>query len=109
MHFDIDASGTAVVESSGPVRSHIEGEKMQVTGRQRSTPRFDELIVRVRGEYREMPGLSLTVPQAQRLWGLEGATCQTLFERLVETKFLRRTRHGRFVRCDVSSPITQFR
>ena len=74
---------------------------MQATGRQRSTPRFDELIVRVRGEYREMPGLSLTVPQARRLWGLEGATCQTLFERLVETKFLRRTRHGRFVRWDL--------
>jgi Fic family protein len=79
---------------------------MQVTGQQRSTPRLDELTVRVRGEYREMPGLSLTVPQAQRLWGLERATCQALFEQLVETRFLRRTRHGRFVRWEVSSPIT---
>jgi len=78
---------------------------MPAIGRQRSTPRFDELIVRVRGEYREMPGLSLTLPQAQRLWGLEGATCQTLFERLVDARFLRRTRHGRFVLWDVSSPV----
>jgi hypothetical protein len=76
---------------------------MSATVRQRSTPRFDELVVRVRGEYCEMPGLSLTVPQARRLWGLEDSICQSLFECLVDTKFLRRTRHGRFVRCDVSS------
>jgi len=71
---------------------------------QRATVRFDELIVRVRGEYREMPGLSLTIPQAQRLWGLEDATCRTLLERLVASRFLRRTRTGRFVRSDPSSP-----
>ena len=74
---------------------------MSATVRQRSTPRFDELVVRVRGEYCEMPGLSLTVPQARRLWGLEDSICQTLFERLVEARFLRRTRHDRFVRWDV--------
>ena len=71
---------------------------------QRATVRFDELIVRVRGEYREMPGLSLTIPQAQRLWGLEDSTCRTLLERLVASRFLRRTRTGRFVRSDPSSP-----
>jgi len=76
---------------------------MSATVRQRSIPRFDELVVRVRGEYREMPGLSLTVPQARRLWGLEDSICQSLFECLVHTNFLRRTRHGRFVRRDVSS------
>jgi hypothetical protein len=74
---------------------------MHARVQQRSAPRFDELVIRVRGEYREMPGLSLTVPQAQRLWGLDGVTCQRLFERLVEAKFLRRSRHGRFIRWDV--------
>jgi DNA-binding IclR family transcriptional regulator len=82
---------------------------MPAAVQQRSTPRFDELIVRVRGEYREMPGLSLTVPQAQKLWGLERSTCQTLFERLVEAKFVRPTRHGRFVLWDSSSPIAASR
>lgn len=77
---------------------------MRASVQQGSAPRIDELVLRVRGEYREMPGLSLTVPQAQRLWGLEPAICQTLFQRLVEARFLRRTRHGRFVRWDVSSP-----
>jgi hypothetical protein len=55
-----------------------------------------------------MPGLSLTVPQAQRLWGLEDSTCRTLLEHLVEARFLRRTPHGRFIRCDASSPATEF-
>jgi hypothetical protein len=39
-------------------------------------------IERVRGEYREMPGLSLTVRQAARLWGSNRppvAPCSTSF------------------------------
>jgi hypothetical protein len=30
-----------------------------------------DLLNRVRGEYAEMPGLTLTLAQAQRLWGLD--------------------------------------
>ena len=33
------------------------------------------LIERVLGEYREMPGLALTIEQARRLWGCDAATC----------------------------------
>ena len=55
---------------------------------------------RIRSEYREMPGLSLTERQAQRLWGLDSAACRTLFEALLETRFLRRTRQGSYVRND---------
>ena len=34
----------------------------------------------IRGEYSEMPGLLLTLAQAQRLWVLEGAAhCEALF------------------------------
>ena len=57
---------------------------------------------RVRGEYREMPGLSLTEGQAQRLWGLEPRTCRDLFEALLATGFLRRTTQGRYVRADTA-------
>jgi hypothetical protein len=32
-----------------------------------------ELLVRIRAEYLEMPGLRLTAPQAQRLFGLDTA------------------------------------
>lgn len=82
---------------------------MPATGLQRWTPQLDELIVRIRGEYLEMPGLALTVPQAQRLWGLDHSTCERLFQRLVEARFVRRTRHGRFVLWDASSPVTASR
>lgn len=77
---------------------------MHATVQYCSTPRFDDLVVRVRGEYREMPGLALTLPQAQRLWGLEPSTCQTLFDLLVEARFLRRTPRGRFVRGPAFEP-----
>lgn len=55
---------------------------------------------RVRGEYIEMPGLRLTLAQAQRLWGLDRAACDALLGALVEAKFLFKTRDGAFVRSD---------
>ena len=56
------------------------------------------LIARVRAEYREMPGLSLTLPQAQRLWNVDRTTCEEAFMRLVSSGVLRRSTKGRFVR-----------
>ena len=56
--------------------------------------------MRVRGEYREMPGLSLTIAQAQRLWSVDQAMCVRVFESLVGDKILRRTRRGRFIRTE---------
>ena len=57
---------------------------------------FDELLWRVRGEYLEMPGLHLTVPQAARLWGLEAVVCDALLSSLVASRFLRQTAGGTF-------------
>ena len=59
----------------------------------------DEVLRRVRGEYLEMPGLRLTPQQAQRLWGLDRASCDTLLGALVDAKFLFQTRDGAFVRA----------
>ena len=59
-----------------------------------------DVLGRVKGEYLEMPGLRLTIAQAQRLWGLDRAMCDALLGTLVETKFLFRTRDGAFVRAD---------
>ena len=63
-------------------------------------PPLDDVLRRVQGEYLEMPGLRLTLPQAQRLWGLDQAACDTLLGALVDAKFLFRTRDGAFVRSD---------
>lgn len=61
---------------------------------------IDDALRRVRGEYMEMPGLRLTAAQAQRLWGLDRASCDALLEALVDAKFLLRTRDGAFVRSE---------
>lgn len=60
----------------------------------------DDLLLRIRAEYLEMPGLSLTERQACRLWGLEQHACTTLLDELVEQQFLRRTSGGAFIRTD---------
>jgi hypothetical protein len=52
------------------------------------------LARRIRGEFMEMPGLQLDVPQAQRLWGLDAASCRAVLEALVETGVLARTRRA---------------
>lgn len=61
-------------------------------------PDTDLPLQRVVEEYLEMPGLSLTVPQARRLWGLDARTCEQLLEALVGQHFLRRTPRGLYVR-----------
>jgi hypothetical protein len=45
-------------------------------------------LQRLRGEFLEMPGLRLTVPQAQRLCGVDPAICKTILDALVDAKFL---------------------
>ena len=57
---------------------------------------INALLTRVKSEYVEMPGLSLTLPQAQRLLGLDRATCEALMRDLVTTGFLTNTAAGRF-------------
>jgi len=56
------------------------------------------ILERVCGEYREMPGLRLTRPQAQRLWGLDDQTCGRILTALLQSGFLCETYDGRFAR-----------
>ena len=63
-------------------------------------PRLDDLLRQARGEYAEMPGLSLTLAQAQRLWALDQSTCSLVLRTLVEHRFLRTTARGRYVRAE---------
>jgi hypothetical protein len=48
----------------------------------------EQLLLRIRGEYLEMPGLRLTRDQAQRLWAVDHATCAAALEMLVTLGFL---------------------
>ena len=58
-----------------------------------------ELSSQIEAEYMEMPGLSVTLPQAQRLWTADRHTCQTAFDLLVARGVLKMSVKGRFVRA----------
>jgi len=65
--------------------------------RARVAQAFPALTTRICAEYREMPGLSLSLPQASRLWHINVDTCRDILETLVADGFLGRTSAGRFV------------
>ena len=48
------------------------------------------IVSRVRAEFNEMPDLRLTLPQAQRLWGVEAEVCEQVVDTLIQDAFLRR-------------------
>ncbi len=62
------------------------------------SPPTDARMRRVRGEYREMPGMSLTVRQAQRLWTLDASTC--VLNSLVHHGYLIHGRDGSYLRAE---------
>jgi len=51
-------------------------------------------IERIDSEYREMPGLRLTLAQAARLWGLQALQCRALLGALVDRGRLLETPDG---------------
>jgi hypothetical protein len=55
---------------------------------------------RIRAEYREMPGMRLTLPQAARLFNLEATDCARVLEALVSIGALRTNGHE-FMASDV--------
>lgn len=67
---------------------------------------IDDALALIRMEYAELPGLKLTVWQAQRLWDLSGDMCSRALYKLTESRFLERTVDGAYVRR-VSSAVSQ--
>ena len=55
-------------------------------------------MARVYGEYVEMPGLQLTLEQAQRLFGLGESECGVVLESLVECQILVQLPNGKYTR-----------
>jgi hypothetical protein len=48
-----------------------------------------DTLQRIRGEYLEMPGLTLNLKQAARLWQIDPGQCKALLEQLVSEGFLK--------------------
>jgi hypothetical protein len=65
----------------------------------------EEMLLRVKGEFLEMPGLRVTEAQARRLWGLDADSCGALLRELVHANFLFRTHSGAFMRVEHATPM----
>ena len=52
------------------------------------------VLQRIRGEFREMPGLKLTIAQAARLWQLDPASSREFLDALVVDGVLKRKADG---------------
>jgi hypothetical protein len=57
------------------------------------------VVDRVRAEFEEMPGMTLTVPQASRLFGLDEALCRDVVDQLVAVAYLKKTESGAVARA----------
>jgi hypothetical protein len=60
--------------------------------------RIQDLIVKMQATFLDVPGLSLTLPQAQRQFATDAVTCETLLGVLVEAGVLTRTPRGQYRR-----------
>jgi hypothetical protein len=60
---------------------------------------LDEVLMRVQGEFLEMPGLRVTRAQAQRLWALDAVVCEAVLSALVDARFLVESRNASFMRA----------
>ncbi len=58
------------------------------------------LAARIESEYREMPGLQLTERQMQRMWCLDGPTCEAVIGALVAQRILVKTCRNAYARAD---------
>ncbi len=73
---------------------------VMTSGSQSATTSILDWLRLMRGEYAESPGLHLTKKQVQRLWGLDGTTCEALLVALTDGGFLKCTRGGKYIRAD---------
>lgn len=60
--------------------------------------REELLLRRIRAEYSEMPGLRLTLEQAQRLFGVPRQACARLLDALVADRLLTSLPDGTYMR-----------
>ena len=62
-----------------------------------STCSHEQILDRLRAEFREMPDMRLKLAQVQRLCGIEPPLCELALQTLVEAKFLRLGSDGAYV------------
>ncbi len=65
-------------------------------GGREGEPSRSVLVSMIVGMYREMPGLSLHLDQAARLFGLRATTCRAVLDDLVREGHLNRRNDGQY-------------
>jgi len=74
-------------------------ERRRLPRNEHGEPPRTQLTLLVVSAYREMPGLTLTLGQAARLFGLRDVTCRSVLEDLVRDGRLRRLHNGQYARA----------
>ena len=64
-----------------------------------ASQRIEDALQLLRLEYRDMPRLSLTPSEVARLLNLDPPTARVVLRTLEDSRFLERTRDGRFTRA----------
>jgi hypothetical protein len=83
--------------------SMVIGEEVRHMTSTRIAPdALDHWADLIRAEYDEMPGMHLTKPQVQRLFGLDAETCEAVLDELEKTHFLRCTDVNAFVKAELN-------
>ena len=71
--------------------------RLRSRGSREGEPERRFLVSMILGTYREMPGLSLHLNQAARLFGLRTTTCRIVLDDLVTSRRVRRTADGQYI------------
>jgi hypothetical protein len=99
-HKDDDVCQTPGAERSGQWQeTGVDGMgRLAVTDVEVGMGTAQVVVERVRAHYLEMPGMRLTVPQVQRLCGVDRTACEVVLEALVEAQFLCMRPDGTYAR-----------
>jgi hypothetical protein len=76
---------------------HTHDRRHAVRGTAEGEPERRLLLSMILGTYREMPGLTLHLRQAARLFGLRTTTCEVVLDDMVRTNRLRKAADGQYV------------
>ena len=77
------------------VQSRIQDRRRELRGSE-DEPTRHAIVSMIIGTYREMPGLSLHLHQAVRLFGLEEHTCSSVLDYLVAIGDLHKMKDGQY-------------
>ena len=89
------------------LRNGFPDRRRHERGTSASEPSRSRLVSMILGTFREMPGLSLHINQAARLFGLRQSTCAVVMDDLVVRGRLRRAADGQYLLGERADALTR--